>query len=193
MPDDSLYSLDDTALLLRLGGGSRQAFDVLYNRYWKAVFNTAYKRLNDEQQAQDIAQDVFVQLWLRGSKSPIENLQAYLHIAARNGVFKFFEKQGRLAILPDTPEDLEDEYGNADSGVLHQEFLTAFNALVEALPAQQRLIFKMRFEEELSSQQIAEKLGLSPKTVRNQLGRALSTLKTSMLIFQFFFLLYSGK
>lgn len=193
MAPDSLYDAEDTELLIKLSEGSRPAFDMLYNRHWKYVFNAAYKRLNDEQQAQDIAQDVFVQLWIRGTKSPIENLSAYLQVSARNGVFKHFEKQGKLSVLPDTVKDVTDEHDRADAGLLHQEFLRSFNELVETLPQQQRIIFRMRFEEDLSSQQIADQLQISPKTVRNQLGKALATLRTSLLVLQFLFVLYPGK
>ncbi|MES2455919.1 MAG: sigma-70 family RNA polymerase sigma factor [Bacteroidota bacterium] len=190
MSDDGSYRSSDAELLSQLGEGNKSAFDTLYNRYWKQVFNMAYKRLNDEQQAQDIAQDVFVQLWIRGTKAPIDNLPGYLQISARNGVFKHFEKQSKLAVLPDAPPDIEDLHDRADAAILHQEFLKAFDELVDTLPTQQRIIFKMRFEEELSSQQIAEKLDISPKTVRNQLGKALSTLRTSLLLVQFLLILY---
>jgi RNA polymerase sigma-70 factor (family 1) len=193
MGPDSLYDAKDAELLTKLSEGSKPAFDMLYNRHWKQVFNAAYKRLNDEQQAQDIAQDVFVQLWIRGTKSPIENLSAYLQVSARNGVFKHFEKQGKLSALPDAIEEVTDEHDRADAGMLHQEFLKAFNELVETLPQQQRIIFRMRFEEDLSSQQIADQLEISPKTVRNQLGKALATLRTSLLVLQFLFILYPGR
>ena len=179
--DDSPAS-EDRTLLLQLSEGSRHAFDILYNKYWTQVFQTAYKRMNNVEQAQDIAQDVFVQLWTRASKAPIDNLPAYLTVAARNGVFKKMEKEGKYASMPDALHELESPLGAADSGVLHQEFLIAFNKLVDTLPAQQRIIFKMRFEEELSSQQIADTLELSPKTVRNQLGKALATLRSSLLL-----------
>ncbi len=82
-----LNSGNDAELLALLSNASKPAFDKLYNKYWKQVYNTAYKRLNDTDKAQDVAQDVFVQLWIRGTKAPIENLSAYLHTAARNGVF----------------------------------------------------------------------------------------------------------
>ncbi|ETZ22351.1 RNA polymerase sigma factor [Pedobacter sp. V48] len=175
-------SIGDHELLLELSEGSKYAFDVLYNRYWKLVFNTAFKRLNDMERAQDIAQDVFVQLWIRGTASPIENLPAYLNVAARNGVFKHLEKEGRYATLPDTAAELEGTLGDADAKILHNEFLEAFDQLIESLPSQQRIIFRMRFEDDLSSQEIAERLQISPKTVRNQLGKALNKFRTSLML-----------
>lgn len=134
------------------------------------------------ERAQDIAQDVFVQLWISGTTSSIKNLPAYLNVAARNAVFKHLEKEGRYVVLPDTAAELEGTLGDADAKILHAEFLEAFHQLIEKLPSQQRMIFKMRFEEDLSSQQIADKLQISPKTVRNQLGKALNTLRTSLML-----------
>lgn len=180
---ESLNSSGDHELLLQLSEGSKPAFDILYNRYWRLVFNTAFKRLNDMERSQDIAQDVFVQLWIRGTSTPIENLPAYLNVAARNGVFKHLEKEGRYAALPDTVAELEGTQGDADAKILHKEFLQSFHQLIDSLPEQQRIIFKMRFEEDLSSQEIADRLQISPKTVRNQLGKALSKLRTSLMLF----------
>jgi len=190
MYQDSLHNADDSTLLLQLGEGSKRAFDLLYDKYWKQVFNAAYKRLNDTEYAQDIAQDVFVQLWTRASDSPIENLPAYLFVAARNSVFKHLEKESKYTAMPDIINDIESPLDRADASMLHEEFLNAFNALVETLPTQQRIIFKLRFEEDLSSQQIADQLQISPKTVRNQLGKALSTLRTSMMMVQLLLFLF---
>jgi RNA polymerase sigma-70 factor (family 1) len=190
MDQDNLYSSDDAGLLLQLSEGNKLAFDILYNKYWKQVYNAAYKRLNNKDHAQDVAQDVFVQLWIRGTKSPIANLPAYLFVAARNSVFKHIEKQGKYAAMPDMAEQLESPFERADSNILHKEFLIAFNQLIESLPPQQRVIFDMRFNDGLTSQQIADQLQISPKTVRNQMGRALATLRNSFMLLQVLFLLY---
>lgn len=181
---------DEAELLLQLSRGNKLAFDILYGKYWKQVYNAAYKRLNNAGQAQDIAQDIFVQLWIRGTASLIENLPAYLFVAARNGVFKYMEKEGKYAALPDAVNNLESPAGGPDAKMLHAEFLKAFDALVAALPAQQAIIFKLRFNEGLSSQEIADRLQISPKTVRNQIGKALATLKDSLILLHLLFLLH---
>lgn len=184
MVTESLTGLDDETLLVRLAAGNREAFDILYSRYWKQVFNQAYKRVGDETYAQDIAQDVFFQLWTRGKQSVIENLPAYLFVSVRNGVFRHFEKESKYASLSDVAFEIETLHERPDSKVLYTEFLKSFGELVDSLPAQQRTIFRMRYEEGLSTQQIAEELDLSVKTVRNHLGRALATLRESLLIVQ---------
>lgn len=193
MRQGSVHSSEDTLLLFQLSGGSREAFDILYDKYFKEVYNSAYKRLNSAHHANDIAQDVFVQLWIRGSKSPIENLPAYLFTLVKNNIFKFLEKESKYAALPDLVNQTEDPLGNADSYLLYQEFLASFDQLIESLSPQQRIIFKMRFEEEMSSAEIAEKLQISPKTVRNQLGKAIAKLRDSMTLILVLYLLNSNR
>jgi RNA polymerase sigma-70 factor (ECF subfamily) len=181
---------DDNELLVKVSEGDRRSFDILYNRHWKRVFNAAYKRANDREIAEDITQDVFVQLWTRSSDIIIDNLSSYLLIAARNGVFKRMGKEDRYTDLSDDFHDLQNSLDTTDSKILHKEFLNAFSELIEALPEQQRVIFKYRFNEGLSSQGIADKLQISPKTVRNHIGRALATLKKELIWLQIVAFLY---
>jgi RNA polymerase sigma-70 factor (family 1) len=180
----------DGELLAKVGEGNRGAFDILYNRHWKSVFNAAYKRANDREIAEDIAQDVFVQLWTRTSEVAIDNLPSYLSIAARNGVFKRMGKEEKYTELPDDLQDMQNSLDATDSKILHKEFLNAFAELVETLPEQQRVIFKCRFNDGLSSQEIADKLQISPKTVRNHIGRALVTVKRELIWLQIIVFLY---
>jgi RNA polymerase sigma-70 factor (family 1) len=184
MATETLTGLDDRGLLQLLGKGSREAFDSLYNRYWKQVLNQAYKRVSDADAAQDIAQDVFFQLWTRGSQSIIEDLPAYLFVSVRNAVFRHFEKGSKYVALTDVAHEIETLHERPDSNVLYNEFLLSFEKMVDGLPVQQRIIFRMRYEQDLSTQQIADELQLSVKTVRNHLGRALATLRESLLAAQ---------
>lgn len=180
----------DNELLAKMSEGNRLAFDILYNRHWRKVFNVAYKRANDRKIAEDIAQDIFVQLWTRGSETVIDNLPSYLAVAARNGVFKRMGKEDKYTELPDDLHELPNLLDTTDSKLLHKEFLSAFAELIEALPEQQRVIFKYRFNEGLNSQEIAEKLNISPKTVRNHIGRALATLKKELIWLQIIAILH---
>lgn len=184
MPGDELVNATDDFLLSEIGKGNKAAFDQVYNKYWKKIFNAAYKRLENADQAKDVAQDVFVQLWTREKNTPIENLNAYLHIAARNAVFRLLEREGRYAFFPGETAELEKlkaPHSQADGDMLFKEFLQTFHALTASLPEQQRLIFHLRFQEGRSSQEIADTLQVSVKTVRNQMGRALARIKQSLL------------
>jgi RNA polymerase sigma-70 factor (ECF subfamily) len=183
--------MEDSELLLLLSNGDRSAFDALYAKHWKNVFNAAYKRLKDEGVAKDVTQDVFIQLWTRKSKSPIENIGAYLAVSARNSVFKHMEKAAKYTSLADCLIEPESHSGHADGTILHNEFLKGFQEILKTLTPQQQMIFNMKFNEGLSSQQIADELQISIKTVRNQMGRALQTLREALFVFSIIFSLYN--
>jgi len=183
--------MDDNELLLRLSNGDRSAFDALYTKYWEKVFNSAYKRLKDEGLAKDVTQDVFIQLWTRKSTAPIENIAAYLAVSARNSVFKHLEKAAKYTSLADCLVEPESHSGHADGTIIHAEFLKGFEEILKTLTPQQQMIFNMKFNEGLTSQQIADELQISIKTVRNQMGRALQTLREAMFLFCVIFSIYN--
>jgi RNA polymerase sigma-70 factor (ECF subfamily) len=80
--------------------------------------------------------------------------------------------------VSDTEKVLNQE--SADFLTLKHEFLEAYKNLLQSLPLQRRKIFDAYFEEGLSTDEIADRLSLSRKTVQNQLGRAMSFLKTNL-------------
>ena len=177
---------EDSLLMLQIREGNREAFDALYRKHWRFVYNAAYKRLENYDQAKDIAQDVFIQFWtqqtLRSSAPAIDNLSAYLYVAVRNNVLKWMESERKFVPIPDLLVQLESRRDDADALIRYNELRLAFETVVEQLPQQQQVIFRMRYDYDLSSDEIADKLNVSPKTVRNQLGRALSKLKTALLM-----------
>jgi len=173
---------DDKMLLQQMRDDCKIAFDTLYQKYWKLVLNTGYKRLNDINKAEDIAQDVFTQLWLRRKDLVVNNISAYLFTAVRNSTLTLLAKENRYIPINDLLLELKADKASADEQMLHKEFIIAYEAMVNGLPNQQKTIFKMRYHEELTTDEIATQLQLSPKTVRNHLGRAISTLRASLMM-----------
>ena len=187
-----VHTNQDTLLLIKLSEGCNLAFDELYEKYWTHVFDEAYRRLGDKDQAKDVAQEVFTSMWARRTETSIENLPAWLCAVTKYQVFSQIKKQERFVPIPELLSELEESDGWADAAMVKKELYRAFEALISSLPDQQRIIFKMRYQEELSSNEIALKLNLSPKTIRNQIGRAILKLKTTILLIQLLMLL-SGK
>lgn len=181
-----ISATEDSLLMLQIREGNRDAFDALYRKHWRFVYNAAYKRLENYDQAKDIAQDVFIQFWTqqtsRSSAPVIDNLSAYLYVAVRNNVLKWMESEKKFVPIPDLLVQLESRRDDADALMRYNELRLAFETVVERLPQQQQVIFRMRYDYDLSSDEIADKLNVSPKTVRNQLGRALLKLKTALLM-----------
>jgi len=184
-----VQSTQDSLLLTQLSEGSKYAFDILYEKYWSNVVDEAYKRIGDMDHAKDIAQEVFTSMWIRGTETPIENLPAWLYTVTKNHVYKLIQKQERFVPMPDLLSELESYDDRADAAILEKELLQTYEDLIASLPDQQRIIFKMRYNDDLSPPEIASKLSLTPKTVRNHLGRALIKLKTTFMLIQLLIML----
>jgi len=174
--------VEDKLLLLRLKEGSSEAFDVLYEKHWQNVYAAAFKRLQNPDLAKDMTQDVFLQLWLKRAESNILNLPAYLHTSVRNMIFNWMERERKFTPVPDLLLQLKVSMDQADSAILLKEFMEAYEALILTLTPSQQVIFRMRYQQDLSTAAIAELLDISRKTVQNQLNRAVTQLRASLTL-----------
>lgn len=184
-----VHTVSDSLLLAQLKDGNKSAFDALYEKYWSNVVDEAYKRIGHRDQAKDIAQEVFTAMWIRGTETAIDNLPAWLYTVTKNQVYKLFRDQERFIPLTDLLSELESYGDRADAVILKKELHRAYEALLSSLPEQQRIIFKMRYQEDLTPPEIASKLNLTPKTVRNHLGRAIRKLRTTFFLLQLLMIL----
>lgn len=183
MLDYSNYT--DQQLLLMLSEGDWYAFDSLYEKHWDKVYDQAFKKLNNGTLAKDITQDVFISLWTHRADNYIDNLEAYLFSACRNNVFRQLKINSRFLPITDLIMEAQAYYPQADADMLQKEFFKDYESLVSTLPPAQQTIFRMRYHEDFNTSQIAQELKLSRKTVQNQLARALTILRASLLSIAF--------
>jgi RNA polymerase sigma factor (sigma-70 family) len=172
---------DDELLLLQLRQYSKLAFNQLFEKYWESAYSDAYRRLKDADQAKDIVQDIFAHIWLHRATDRIQNLPAYLHTAIRNRVIKITSRQKATHPFFNPTENICGTAGNADQSLLWKEFHIAYEACLNNLPPQRQIIFRLRFHDDLPTKAIASLLGLSRKTVQNQLGLAVEKLRVSVI------------
>lgn len=175
------FSTDDDLLLQQIYDGNELAFDLLYEKYWATTYAAAYKRLKDTDQAKDIVQEIFIHIWTKKETLAIKNVPAYLNIAVRNKVFKTLAKQSHTHPFFEVLDNLPATYLQADSNLIWKEFFKSYEALLNTLPQQRRTIFQLRFQDDKSTGDIAEQLGISRKTVQNQLSLAFDQLKLSVI------------
>lgn len=174
--------VQDKLLLLKLKEGNTDAFDALYEKYWNGIYSAAFKRLQDPDQAKDITQDVFLQLWLKREENTIDNLPAYLFTATKNKVLNWMEKERKFTPVPELFLHLKTSRDQTDADLLRKEFMSAYEALINTLTQSQQQIFRMRYQQDMSTTEIAEQLAISRKTVQNQLGKAVAQLRASLLM-----------
>lgn len=172
---------DDTILLQQVGEGSKKAFNILFEKYWESAFSDACKRLKKYDNAKDIVQEIFTHIWINRETLHIENLPAYLNVAVRNKVIKFVAKQKLVHPFFSMLDNIPEMNDQPDANLLWKEFFNSYEALMESLPPKRQVIFRLRYEEDLPTKVISMQLGITRKTVQNQLGKAIETLKVSLL------------
>lgn len=159
-----------------------RAFVMLYNRYWKRLFKTASYYLKDEAAAEEITHDVFVSLWEKRKSSKIENFQHYIQATARYHVYKYL-KQAKINLvqyldqLPET--NALQVYNTAANKLGYEELESELAKLLKDLPRRCREIFWLSRINNLSNQEIADKLHISKRTVENQIALAQKSLRAT--------------
>ena len=162
----------------------QKAFRALFDRFWSKVFTTAFKYLKDKDTCAEIVNDLFLNIWNKRNQLEIESFQAYLTSSARYHVYK------KLKSLKASPLELIENYdllvdrpessNPIDDKIKYQELESRIDTYLTDLPKRCREIFIMSRKENLSNDEIAEKLNISKRTVENQLTHALKHLRNAL-------------
>lgn len=178
MHEEALHT--ESRLLELIGHSNREAFELLYRRYWSQLYDAAFQRLKNGQQAEDIVQEIFIGLWTRRDTLQIENLPAYLHTAVRNRVLNYVARNKIADSFYEPLAALLSDTTAADSALMQKELLELMRAYIGSLPEKRKQIFALYLYHNLSTREIAEKLHISQKTVQNQLHTTMKGLKSKM-------------
>lgn len=177
----SMRNADDV-LLQKIKDGSNNAFNILFQKYWEKAYSEAYKRLKNQDDAKDIVQEIFTKLWLNRQTQNIENFSAYLHVAIRNNVIKLLSKKKPVHPFFDIIENIPEKNSGPDANMLWNEFLQSYESLLEKMPPKRQEIFRLRYHENQTTSDISLQFGITRKTVQNQLGKAIQSLKVALHI-----------
>ena len=170
--------LTDKALLDRLRQGDSAAFDAIFRTWYGPLVGTAERMLRDRAVAEELVQDVMLELWRRRETLASDgSAQAYLFQATRNRVLNHLR---HLKIEQRSEPDVRGESSStpqADVGVVEEELDVAVQRAVQSLPDRCREVFELSRVHGLKYAEIARALGISVKTVEAQMGKALRTLR----------------
>lgn len=163
--------------------GDRSAFEAIYRKYWWLLFNTVFKRIKDKQKTEDLVQEVFYKLWRRKEELQIQNLEAYLRTAARYETLNALTRTKITYTYFEPFHELLQETDHPESQLFSKDLMGLVQAYADTLPEKRKRIFLLHVNARMSTKEIAEELGISQKTVQNQLGNALNGLKPRILPF----------
>jgi len=187
---DGYHSYSDDLLTAYLVEGDRAAFDEIYERYWKKLYNETFKRLKNMELVEEIVQDVFSDLWLKKAIRKIDHIYPYLLTAVRYQVYMLYKK-GRATPHFEAPLDhMILSSLQADSLFKEKELKNCIAIWLALQPVKRAEIFRMKYMEDRTTKEISELLNISQKTVQNQLLTAFSNLRTFLnrIMFLWYFL-----
>lgn len=165
--------------VLRLAGeGDPAAFSTLFNDYKYKLFGFMYKLTGSVELTEDIIQEVFLKLWSEREILPsIDNFNAYIFRMARNQAINGFKKMARETLALKELLNEAGAHSMADEQMSAKEIQNLLDKAIRELPPQQQIVFRLSREEGLKHEEIAEKLNISPGTVKNHMIQALRRLR----------------
>jgi RNA polymerase sigma-70 factor (ECF subfamily) len=174
----------DHQLLELIQKGDRLAFTELYNRYWDKLFIVAMNRLDDEHEAEEAVQEVFLSLWQRRSTLQLtHSVNTYLSVAVKYRIINHLDKQYRkkrhidhLTINAPREEDSTSQW------LSEKELRRQLEQGINNLPEKCRIVFLLSREEQKTNAEIAAELNIAEKTVEAHMTKALSTLRQTLNI-----------
>lgn len=161
---------------------TKEGFEILFMQHYEPLCNFVFGIIKDYDASEDVIQELFVKLWEKRKVLPDDlSIKAYMYRAARNMALnhlKHFEIKKEFNLFKKASiSDAEQCVGNpAETSELQEMISQAVNEL----PTERKRIFLMSREDGLKYKEIAAELNISVKTVENQMGKALSTLRTEL-------------
>lgn len=172
----------DEELFQLMQGGDHGAFEVIYHRYKATLYLHAYRKLESEEEADDLVHDLFAALWAKREDIELrESLSAYLYRAIKNRILDRVSHQMVVGKYEQSfSQFIRTGPVMPDQFVRERELRRIIEVETENLPPKMQEIFQMSRFRQLSHREIAKQMAVSEKTVKNQVNNALKILKRKL-------------
>ena len=180
---ENLKNMTDEYLLSRLNtSDDTSAYIEIYNRYHAQLYVAAYKRCSSTEVAEEIVQDLFINLWKsKGTINIHSSLSGYLFTAIRNLILNNVHKDDIRKKYNLSFGVSMTEYDNStEENVIANDLNYHIDSKLAMLPQKCRLVFELSRKQYKSNKQIAFELGISEKTVENHITYAIKSLRMSL-------------
>ena len=174
---------NDNELLLRIQHDDKQAFDLLFRKYYTPLCRFALKLNGSEAAAEEAVLEVFIYFWEQRKHLTVsKSIANYLFQSIKNKVYEHFRKvQTRTKYEEEYVSNSTDHEDLTEKQLDDYEISCLIWNAVDQLPEKCREIFQLSRDEGLTYNEIAEHLKVSPKTVENQMGIAFKKLREILL------------
>jgi RNA polymerase sigma-70 factor (family 1) len=154
-------------------------YQRIFRDYYKSVRNFIWFRCGDQDLAEDIAQDTFVKLWENRNRIDKSTVKAYLYKIAQNNTINYQKRQQLLLKFKKKPGN-DREYDHPEKLAEMNEYEEKLQRVIAMLPEGGREVFLMNRIEDMTYQEIADRLGLSVKAIEKRMSKVLKLLREQL-------------
>jgi RNA polymerase sigma-70 factor (family 1) len=171
----------DRETILLMSKGDKKAYETMFRRFYPKVHRFVAMLLKNKDDADDVCQLIFLKIWNKREKfTDVRDFDSYLFILTKYTVINYISSRH---VMPIDIDSLPDRYSNESSpfdDVVAKDTQLLIDMMVENMPQQRQMIYRMSREQHLKNEEIALQLGIQKKTVENHLNLALKEIKKAL-------------
>lgn len=172
--------------------GDKNSYEQLFKFYYPFLFNYGLKHTTDRCFLEDCIQELFLEIWEKAERKNIKSFKAYIFQIFRNKLYRYFDKNKKIIITTFTGNimhhqstfELSKENFIIENETEREKLNSLYQSISKLSKKQQEIIY-LRFQLNLSYEEISSIMNISYQVSRNLLYQALKTLKKSLALFQF--------
>lgn len=185
-------ALSDKELVGLLQTSDYTAFTEIYNRFAGILFVFIRKRVGDKDDAKDIVQELFTELWIKRETIEVKGeLTSYLYVAIRHKMINYIQRNVTQKKYIDAIENFTgQETVMTDHLVREKQLAALIEQQIDQLPKKMREVFLLSRNANLTYSEIAEELNLSKQTIRSHAKNAIKILRLKLGLIVIFFIFF---
>ena len=171
--------ITDEILIAGIKKNDYTSYNQLFVRYYSRLCTFVFRIVQNETASEDVVQELFIRLWIQREKLDIkDSISGYLYRASKNAALNFLRSEhNRLKNLQNIPAS---EWITDESYIEQVELTAVLHQCIGQLPARSREVFLLSRFDGLKQKEIAGKLDISVKTIKNQIWKSLLYLKSCL-------------
>jgi RNA polymerase sigma-70 factor (family 1) len=169
--------LADEVLIRLLKNSDEKAFEAIFDRYWKKIFLSAYKKIRSKELAEDLTQNLFAALWDKRNSYTIDHLFRYLSVGIKNRVINHIDSE---IVKSNLQKKVSPDFAGpiaADQQVILKDLQATIQDALSHLPDKTLTIFKLSRFEKYSVKDIARQFDITEKAVEYHITQSNKILR----------------
>ncbi len=173
--------VEQNQLITGLRAGDKKVYQKIFDTFYEPLCNYCMSRIQSQEDAEEIVQDIFVKLWVKRDELNIaQSLRAYLYRMALNKIINYTEHHKVRRIHQAETLATHSPHNDQISVIQENEIQQIVFETVDSMPPKRRAVYELSRHEGLKYAEIAEQLDISIKTVEAHLSKALEQLRIAL-------------